>query len=109
MDILDGFLKLVLTRRTISISIGLDCWDPQGKLEYTNLVRENERAPQSLDLQVQNWELRCEVVTPKEVRRIDRKEISTRRCRCRRKSKTSLKIQIKKQMVFRILFFQVLH
>ncbi len=32
MDILDGFQKLVSTRRTISISIsiGLDCRDPQG-------------------------------------------------------------------------------
>ncbi len=32
MDILDGFQKLVSTWRTISISIsiGLDCWDPQG-------------------------------------------------------------------------------
>jgi hypothetical protein len=31
MDILDGFQKLVSTQRTfsISISIGLDCWDPQ--------------------------------------------------------------------------------
>jgi hypothetical protein len=29
MDILDGFQKLVLTRRTFSISIGLDCRDPQ--------------------------------------------------------------------------------
>jgi hypothetical protein len=32
MDILDGYQKLVSTRRTISISIsiGLDCRDPQG-------------------------------------------------------------------------------
>ncbi len=30
MDNLDGFQKLVSTRRTISISIGLDCRDPQG-------------------------------------------------------------------------------
>ncbi len=32
MDILDGFQKLVSTWRafSISISIGLDCWDPQG-------------------------------------------------------------------------------
>jgi hypothetical protein len=29
MDNLDGFQKLVLTDREISISIGLDCWDPQ--------------------------------------------------------------------------------
>jgi hypothetical protein len=31
MDILDGFQKLVSTRWTFSISIwiGLDCWDPQ--------------------------------------------------------------------------------
>ncbi len=28
MDILDGFQKLVLARRTFSISIGLDCRDP---------------------------------------------------------------------------------
>ncbi len=28
MDILDGFQKLVSTRRTFSISIGLDCRDP---------------------------------------------------------------------------------
>ncbi len=30
MDNLDGFQKLVSTRRTFSISIGLDCRDPQG-------------------------------------------------------------------------------
>ena len=38
MDILDGFQKLVSTRRTISISIsiGLDCRDPQG-YKYFNL------------------------------------------------------------------------
>ncbi len=29
MDILDGFQKLVSTRKTFSISIGLDCRDPQ--------------------------------------------------------------------------------
>ncbi len=29
MDNLDGFQKLVSTRRTFSISIGLDCRDPQ--------------------------------------------------------------------------------
>ncbi len=29
MDILDGFQKLVSTRRTFSISIGLDCREPQ--------------------------------------------------------------------------------
>jgi hypothetical protein len=29
MDNLDGFWKLVSTRRTFSISIGLDCRDPQ--------------------------------------------------------------------------------
>jgi hypothetical protein len=29
MEILDGFQKLVSTRRTFSISIGLDCQDPQ--------------------------------------------------------------------------------
>jgi hypothetical protein len=38
MDILDGFQKLVSTRRTFSISIliGLDCRDPQpyGNLFY---------------------------------------------------------------------------
>ena len=28
MDILDGFQKLVSTRRAFSISIGLDCQDP---------------------------------------------------------------------------------
>ncbi len=38
MDILDGFQKLVSTRRTISISIsiGLDCRDPQGQLFCIN-------------------------------------------------------------------------
>jgi hypothetical protein len=29
MDILNSFQKLVSTDREISISIGLDCWDPQ--------------------------------------------------------------------------------
>jgi hypothetical protein len=35
MDILDGFQKLVSTQRTFSISIGLDCRDPQPyKLDF---------------------------------------------------------------------------
>ena len=33
MEILDGFQKLVSTRRTILISIGLDCRDPQGYIK----------------------------------------------------------------------------
>ena len=32
MDNLDTLKKLVSTRRTFSISTGLDCWDPQGYL-----------------------------------------------------------------------------
>jgi hypothetical protein len=40
MDILDGFQKLVSTWRTfsISISIGLNCWDPQGYYNTMQLV-----------------------------------------------------------------------
>jgi hypothetical protein len=35
MDILDGFQKLVSTWRTFSISIGLDCRDPQGYFQVS--------------------------------------------------------------------------
>jgi hypothetical protein len=48
MDILDGFQKLVSTRRTISISIsiGLDCRDHQGYvfvMEFDLPKRRSER------------------------------------------------------------------
>ncbi len=41
MDILDGFQKLVSTRRTfsISISIGLDCRDPQPYINRDHIKR----------------------------------------------------------------------
>jgi hypothetical protein len=41
MDILDGFQKLVSTDREISISIGLDCRDPQAYFLFVshNLVQ----------------------------------------------------------------------
>jgi hypothetical protein len=46
MDNLDGFQKLVSTQRTfsISISIGLDCWDPQPYtiLKVSNKLEENK-------------------------------------------------------------------
>ncbi len=56
---LDNSKKLVSTRRTISILIGLDCWDPHAYLKY---LLQNSRIFVELETSSFDWNLSLELI-----------------------------------------------